>query len=83
MNSYVRSPRATDRLTGREEREGKEGRGGREGREEEVIILTAVPMPPRPPYMSAAPTTVEAVGAEATATALDMVGTSDFKIRYC
>lgn len=70
MNSYVRSPRVTDPLTGREEREGKE---------EEGIIQMAVRMPPPPLYMAVAPITVEGVGAEATATALDMVGT--FKIK--
>lgn len=70
MSSYVRSPRATDRPTGREETEGTE---------EEAIMLMAVQMPPRPTYMAAAHTTDEAAGAEATATALDMVDTS----RYC
>lgn len=64
MNSYVRSPRVTDRLI---EREGNE--------EEEGITQMEVLMPPRPLHMSLAPTTVEGVGAEATATVLDMVGT--------
>lgn len=69
MNSCVKSPRVTDHLTGREERE------EREGKEEEAIIQMAVPTPPRPLYMAVAHTTVEGVAAEATATALDMVGT--------
>lgn len=51
----------------------------------------AVPMPPRLLYMSVALTTVEGVDAEATVTALDMVGTFDikyykinvFSARYC
>lgn len=71
MNSYARLPRVTDQLTGRE---------GRGGRGEEGIIQTAVPMPPHPPYMAVVPTTVVGVDAEATATALDMVGI--FKIKY-
>lgn len=57
MNSYVRSLRVTDQLT------------GREGREE-----MAVPMLPRPLHIPLAPTMVGGVGVEATATALDMVG---------
>lgn len=65
MNSYVRSPRATDQLTGREETEGREGEG---------IMQTAVPTPLHPLYMAVALTMVEGVDAEATATALDMVG---------
>ena len=64
MSSYVRSPRVTDHLT---ETEGKE--------EEEGIIQMAALMPLRPLRTSLAPTTVEGVGAEDTATALDMVGT--------
>lgn len=60
-NSYVRSRRVTDQLTEREERG------------EELITQTAVPMPPHPLYMPLAPTMVGGVGAEATATALDMV----------
>jgi len=65
MNNYVRSPRATDRLTEREEREGIE---------EQDITQTTVLTHPRPPYMVVAPTTAEAVDAEAIATALDTVG---------
>ena len=57
MNSYVRSLRVTDQLT------------GREGKEE-----MAVPMLPRPLHIPLAPTMVGGVGVEATATALDMVG---------
>lgn len=72
MNSYVRLPRVTAQVTERKAREGKE--------EEEGIIQITVPMPPLPLYMAVAPTTVEGVGAEATATALDMVLT--FKIKY-
>lgn len=38
----------------------------------------AVLMPPRPLYMAVAPTMEEGVGAEDTATALDMVHTFEF-----
>lgn len=60
MNSYDRSPRVTDQPT------------GREGKGEEATVQ--MPTPPRPPYMSLAPTTVADAAVEATATALDMVG---------
>lgn len=59
MNSYVRSPRATDQLTEREEVEG--------------IMQTAAPMRLHPLHMPVAPTVVEDVDAEATAIALDTV----------
>lgn len=69
MNNCVRSPRATDQLTGRGEREGG-------------TIQTTVPTPPHPLYMAVAPTTVEAVAAEAMATVLDMVNTFNIQIWF-
>lgn len=60
MSSYDRLPRVTDQLT------------GREGKGEEAIMQ--MPVPPHPPYMSLAPTTVVDAAVGATATALDMVG---------
>lgn len=70
-NSYVRSPRFIARVTGRE---GKE-------QEEEAEGIIRMAMPPPPLYMAAAPTTAEGAGAEATATAPDMVGTF-LKLKY-
>jgi len=57
-----------------EKREEWEEEEEEEGKEEDITQM-AVPMPPPPLYMAVAPTTVEGVAAEATATAPDMVGT--------
>lgn len=65
-NSCARSPRVTGQLIG------SEANGEREEEGEDITQKT-VPTPPRLPCEAAAPTTVEGVGAEATASTPDTV----------